>query len=192
MEKIPDETERAKAVRDIDDMSALLDDALLTIEDRACIRPQELADLGEILEREADDRRFSGETVTLSFDLESRAPLVLGDAIALRRMIANIVDNALKYGGAAAISARSTGGHTTITVDDKGPGIPPELRAHVTEPFVRLEASRSRRTGGAGLGLAIAQNVATAHGGSLSIDDAPGGGARVSLTLPLFRSEAND
>jgi len=75
-----------------------------------------------------------------------------------------------------------------LLVDDQGPGIPPEQREAVLEPFVRLESSRSRRTGGAGLGLAIVRNLVEAHQGQVTIDDAPGGGARFTVRLPAFRA----
>jgi len=75
-----------------------------------------------------------------------------------------------------------------LTVDDDGAGIPPEHRQAMLEPFSRLETSRSRGTGGAGLGLAIARGLTEAHGGALSIQQAPSGGARISVRLPLFKS----
>jgi len=71
-------------------------------------------------------------------------------------------------------------------VDDEGPGIPADQREQILEPFVRLEDSRNRRTGGAGLGLAIARSLVEAHEGVISIGDAPGGGARLIVRLPLF------
>jgi signal transduction histidine kinase len=75
-----------------------------------------------------------------------------------------------------------------LTVDDEGTGIPPAQRQAMLEPFSRLETSRNRGTGGAGLGLAIARGLIEAHGGSLSIEQAPSGGARISVRLPLFQS----
>jgi signal transduction histidine kinase len=82
--------------------------------------------------------------------------------------------------------AEVRGDDLVIVVDDKGPGISPEQREMVFEPFVRLEQSRSRSTGGAGLGLAIARNAAESHGGRVTLETAPSGGTRVVITLPLF------
>ena len=111
---------------------------------------------------------------------------LIGDGLALRRLLANITDNALAYGCEALIGADIEGGDIVVLIDDKGPGISPEQRDLVFEPFVRLEESRSRSTGGAGLGLAIARNVAETHGGRLTLETAPGGGTRAVIRLPLF------
>lgn len=75
-----------------------------------------------------------------------------------------------------------------LTVDDEGPGIPPEQREALLEALVRLETSRNRRTGGAGLGLAVVRSLVEAHGGIINIDDAPGGGARFTVSLPMFHA----
>jgi signal transduction histidine kinase len=111
---------------------------------------------------------------------------VLGDRLALRRIVANIIDNAVIYGKVAHLSVDTTAEQVTLTVDDEGPGIPSEQRESILEPFVRLEDSRNRRTGGAGLGLAVARSLVEAHHGTISISDAPAGGARVAVRLELF------
>ena len=76
-----------------------------------------------------------------------------------------------------------------VTIDDRGPGIPAEMRDMVREPFLRLERSRARTTGGSGLGLAIVSNLVARHEGHFNVSDAPGGGARMSVDLPQFRAE---
>ncbi|MBO0766687.1 MAG: hypothetical protein J2P50_19135, partial [Hyphomicrobiaceae bacterium] len=116
----------------------------------------------------------------------ARGAQIVGDALALRRLFANVIDNALAYGREARISADVEGDQLIVLIDDKGPGISLAEREMVFEPFVRLEQSRSRATGGAGLGLAIARNVAETHGGLLTLQEAPGGGTRAVVTLPLF------
>jgi signal transduction histidine kinase len=103
---------------------------------------------------------------------------------ALRRIIGNLVDNALKFGGAAQIAvAKAQDGHVTISVLDRGPGIPDESLEAVFEPFVRLEGSRNRHTGGTGLGLAIARQLALAMDASLSLQNRAGGGLEARLVL---------
>jgi signal transduction histidine kinase len=185
-ELIGDPQERAKAIHDLDDMKCLLDDSLLAIESGAPVRAQELIEIAPILEREAEDRQRAGAAVALHTSPAAQGAQLIGDALALRRLLANVTDNALAYGCEARIGADVEGEELVILVDDKGPGIIPEQRDMVFEPFVRLEESRSRSTGGAGLGLAIARNVAETHGGRLTLETAPGGGTRAVIRLPLF------
>ena len=190
-ELIAEPDERAKAIHDLDDMQRLLDDSLLAMESGASHRAEELVDIAPILEREAEDRRRAGAAVSLSIAPAARSAQLIGDTLALKRLIANVTDNALTYGGEARLSASIEGETLILTIDDKGPGISAAERDMVFEPFVRLEGSRNRRTGGAGLGLAIARNAAEAHGGRISLDASPSGGARAIISLPLFRAAAD-
>jgi signal transduction histidine kinase len=103
---------------------------------------------------------------------------------ALRRAIDNLVTNAVEHGGSARIALRSENGAPVIAVDDDGPGIPAEQLEEVFKPFVRLEASRSRETGGVGLGLSIARSILLAHGGELTLSNRPEGGLRAEVRLP--------
>jgi signal transduction histidine kinase len=103
----------------------------------------------------------------------------------LKRVLENLVNNALKFGGRARARALTRDGMAVIEVDDDGPGIPPEDMERAFEPFHRLEVSRSRDTGGLGLGLAVARAIARAHGGDVSLANRPEGGLRATLTLPL-------
>ncbi len=185
-EAIPDETERAKAVRDIDDMIGLLDDALLAISEGASNHQDELVDLAEVVTYEVEDRQSAGADVTLSRSLNSAQPLVLGNARGVRRLVGNVLDNAIKYGGTARVELSARGRWLLVVVDDSGPGIPADQREAVLEPFVRLDPSRNRATGGAGLGLTIAKKVVETHHGRLVLTDAPDGGARVIIALPAF------
>jgi signal transduction histidine kinase len=189
-ELIGDAQERAKAIHDLDDMKQLLDDSLLAIEAGAPVRVQELIEIAPILEREAEDRCRAGADATLVLSPAARGAHIVGDALALRRLFANVTDNALAYGREARISVHVQDDDLVVLIDDKGPGISPAEREMVFEPFVRLEQSRSRSTGGAGLGLAIARNVAETHGGRLALEEAPGGGTRAVVTLPLFHAGA--
>jgi signal transduction histidine kinase len=103
---------------------------------------------------------------------------------ALRRIVGNLVDNALKFGGSAEINiAEVHDGQTTVSVFDRGPGIPDESLEAVFEPFARLETSRNRQTGGTGLGLAIARQLALAMDATLSLHNRMSGGLEARLTL---------
>jgi signal transduction histidine kinase len=112
---------------------------------------------------------------------------VLGDRLALRRILTNLVDNALRYGQTADLEVGADRDQVTLFVDDDGPGIPASKRKLLLEPFTRIEPSRARYTGGAGLGLAIVRQLVEVHGGEIAISDAPSGGARVMVSLPCFK-----
>jgi heavy metal sensor kinase len=113
---------------------------------------------------------------------------VKGDAVALRRAILNLVENAVKYtpaGGKVELSLTTGDGHASITVEDTGIGIARGDQERMFEPFVRLDAARARETGGTGLGLAIARAIAVAHGGTIEVESVPGAGSRFTIRLPL-------
>lgn len=113
---------------------------------------------------------------------------VLGEPLALRRALLNIVENAIKYapeGGQVEVSLTRDDRAAIVNVDDTGPGVAPAEVDKIFQPFVRLDAARDRETGGAGLGLAITQAIVAAHGGTLGVDRAPIGGARFTIRLPL-------
>ncbi len=103
----------------------------------------------------------------------------------LGRVLANLLDNAERHARTAVeVRVRREGGRAVVGVADDGEGVPAEDRERIFERFVRLDAARSRDDGGAGLGLAIARDVAVRHGGSLTVRDAPAGGALFELRLP--------
>lgn len=95
---------------------------------------------------------------------------------ALNRALRNLIDNAIRYGGTANVQLMQESGMAVISIADKGPGLPDDQLEVVFEPFVRLEGSRNRDTGGVGLGLAIARTIVQAHGGSVILRNLPGGG----------------
>jgi len=136
----------------------------------------------QLLQGIADDYRRLNKEVPCSVPEDVKLEVRPG---ALIRMLHNIIDNALRYGGECSISTRVTSGKLEIYIDDKGPGIPPDQREEVFRPFTRLDASRNPKTGGVGLGLTIARDVARSHGGNIKLLDAPGGGLRVVVRLPL-------
>lgn len=190
VDQIPDDAERQRAVVDISDMIRLLDDALVASRAGAGELPQELIAFDEVVRAEIDDRRNQHAPVRLDRAGESGELLLLGDRLALRRIIANLIDNALKYGRVADVALRTEAAHAVLIVDDEGPGIPPDKRNAMLEPFTRMDMSRNRSTGGAGLGLAVVRTLVEAHGGSIEIADAPSG-ARIIVRLPLFQDSAD-
>ena len=121
------------------------------------------------------------------------APTVRGDADLLLDLLCNLVQNAAKAsapGAPVLVLCAQAGDAVTLTVADRGCGIPPELIPRVTEPFYMVDKSRARRQGGSGLGLALCQRIAAAHGGALRIESEPGRGTRVSVTLPVWKEDA--
>ena len=113
---------------------------------------------------------------------------VAGDAADLRRALLNLVENAVKYtprGGKVELGLSAGDGAATVTVSDTGIGVEPPDTERMFDPFVRLDATRSRDTGGAGLGLAIARSIVTAHRGTLTVESRPGAGSRFTIRLPL-------
>lgn len=202
VEAIPEEKDREKAIRDIEDMIRLLDDALLSARGAQGSLDEELIDLVDFLKGDIGDLQRSGMPVTLA-PLPAGEISVLADRLALRRMVANLVDNAVKYGERAKVSLGLEGAWAVIGIADEGPGIAPADRLMLLEPFARGEPSRARQTGGAGLGLAIVRALAEAHGGTIEIGGtATGGmtegkrrtddasvreGAVVLIRLPLFQ-----
>ena len=110
------------------------------------------------------------------------------------QVVRNLLDNADRYAGEspASLSTRPDGGSLIVSVDDAGPGIPPEDRERVFDRFHRRDSARDRASGGSGLGLGIARAIVVAHGGRIWVDDSPLGGARVSFSLPRFRPKMRD
>jgi signal transduction histidine kinase len=187
VEHIPDDVERQRAVADIDDMIRLLDDALLSTRAGAGGLSQEMVEFASLISAEVHDRSAQGAAVDLMTDERARDAIVLGDRLALRRILANIIDNALAYGHVAHVQTALKDGAIVVSIDDEGPGIPADQRQTVLEPFHRLEKSRNRATGGAGLGLAVVRSLVEAHGGIIEIGAAPSGGTRVNVALPVFQ-----
>jgi two-component system, OmpR family, osmolarity sensor histidine kinase EnvZ len=179
VEDVPDDTARDKAARDLDDMTRLIDSSIDLARASASIGDKRALDVGVLLSKDASNR----EEPRLRLLANDTALPVLGDDVALGRLFGNLIDNALRYGRHAEVSAHVIADRIIVHVDD-GPGIPAAERFAVLEPFHRLEGSRNRDTGGSGLGLAIANQVAGAHDGTLTISQSPMGGARVIVSLP--------
>jgi signal transduction histidine kinase len=187
VDQIPDDAERDRAIANINDMILLLDDALLAARvSGATDLQEELVDMAEIVRAEIEDRQATGASVDFAGDRVGHY-MVIGDRVALRRIVTNLIGNALKYGKAAHVAISSSSAQIAISVEDDGPGVPAELIDSIIEPFVRAETSRGRDTGGAGLGLAIVRNLIEAHGGSLELRNAKPRGLRATARLPAFR-----
>ena len=181
------------SLEEVEHLIRLVEDLLLFSRTAAALGPpRERVQLEPlVLETlEAGARRAQGAGVTVRADAIEPAA-VLGDAGALRRALGNLVDNAIKYtpaGGKVELSLLAGDGRARIVVRDTGIGIDPADAARIFDPFVRLDAARSRDEGGAGLGLALVRAIAESHGGTVSVESAPGAGSRFTLFLPLASS----
>jgi two-component system osmolarity sensor histidine kinase EnvZ len=139
------------------------------------------ADLGLLIEEAAAAARRDGTEISLALPEEYVLPL---RPDAMRRCIANLLSNARRYGSHIWVTALPVGDGVDIFVDDDGPGIPVAQRENVFRPFFRLDPARNPTTGGIGLGLTIARDVARGHGGELTLEESPQHGLRVRLHLP--------
>ncbi|MEQ1580929.1 MAG: ATP-binding protein [Steroidobacteraceae bacterium] len=179
-ESIDNQDLRNRFTADLDEMNQMVRGALGLFRDLNDDEAVEPVDVDALLRQlQAEFAETGGEIL-----LEGTAGLpVLARPNALKRCLANLLHNAIKYGVRAHVAAND-GSAVTIRVRDEGPGIPAEYLEQVFEPFVRVESSRNRDTGGTGLGLCIARDVVQSHGGSVALKNLPEGGLEVTLTLP--------
>lgn len=181
-EFIEDGEQKEKAAADLDEMQAMLEATLSFARDDAADERPVAVDLAAMLQSLAADLADAGRAA--AYEGPDRLTL-RGRPVALRRVFENLLDNALRYGGEAAVSLRQADGRAEVRIEDRGPGIPAALRERVFDPFFRVEASRSRATGGSGLGLAVVRAVVQRHDGEIALEDRPGGGLRARVALPL-------
>jgi signal transduction histidine kinase len=166
----------------IAEMDAMIGATLEFARDESAGEPRRPTDLVALLHSVVDDMRDAGLPVCM----KTAQPVIQEcQPAALKRAVRNLLDNAVKYGKSGTVQVRRTPKAVQIVIDDKGPGIPEPELARVLEPFYRLDESRSRESGGVGLGLAIARSILQAHGGSLVLSNRPDGGLRVRLSLPV-------
>jgi two-component system osmolarity sensor histidine kinase EnvZ len=167
--------------RDVDEMNAMLEAYLAFA--RGDAGEQALpTDMTHALEELRSDAERHGHLATVAFHGQ---PKVTVKPAAFKRCLANLVSNAARYATTIAITGHRDHRWLTVTVDDDGPGIPPEMREEVFKPFLRLDDARNQDEGGTGLGLAIARDIARSHGGDITLGDSPLGGLRVRVRVPV-------
>ncbi|HAZ60394.1 MAG TPA: two-component sensor histidine kinase [Gammaproteobacteria bacterium] len=180
-ELLEDAQLRAKFVKDLEEMESMVSAALDFMRGLVAREPPRPLDVMALLESVQEDMRELGGQVAIVGRV--LAPYH-GHPQALRRCLSNLVGNAVQYGKSATIEVVDAADQLQICIRDDGPGMPEHELERVFDPFYRLEASRSRDTGGTGLGLGIARNIARAHGGDIVLRNAAGGGLEATLTLP--------
>ena len=166
---------------DIEQMDAMIAGALGFVRDTSPPTRRERLELSALVETAMDDAAQLGGR--LSFN-RLECVHVTGDPLALKRLVANLIDNALKFGGSATATVYPSEQMGVVRIEDDGPGIPEDQMKAVFEPFRRLETSRNRDTGGSGLGLAVVQAIAASHGGEVVLANRAGGGLAAELRLP--------
>jgi signal transduction histidine kinase len=177
-----DSIEKEKLVQDLAEIERLVHEGIAYARSaHGSTEKSSRIDVGSFIESLAYDYQDTGKAVTV---IERIDGAIVTRPHALRRILTNLIDNALKFGGTAEICVeKDINGTVLIKVQDQGPGIPEDQLDAVMQPFFRLEQSRNRGTGGTGLGLAISQQLALAIGGSLRLRNREGGGLSAEISI---------
>jgi signal transduction histidine kinase len=180
-EMIDDDDLKSAMIRTLDEMRDMVEATLNFASESSAAEETRLVDLVALVEAVADDESTLGHDVhvTATERLTYRCR-----PTSLRRAILNLTDNAIRYGDRARVTLTSDTSTVRILIDDDGPGIPEDRIEEVFEPFIRLETSRNRETGGVGLGLAVARSCARSHGGDVILTNREQTGLRAEIVLP--------
>ncbi len=173
---------RDRMAEDIEQMNGMISQALAYVRGETVREDRVPLDLSALAASVVDDLTEIGADITFT---AAQPVHIAGESLNLRRALANLVENAVKFAGSAQVTVTTEAGLGVVTVSDSGPGLPPGELETVFEPFQRGEKSRNRDTGGTGLGLAVARSVARAHGGDVVLFNRDGGGLAARMTLPL-------
>ncbi len=186
-EHVEDTQERDKMLASIAEMDSMIGETLQFARDSANTETRRPTDIAALVQSIVDDMADVGMPVKMQ-----QAEPVVYDCRpdALKRAIRNLLDNAVTYGKAASVAIQATRESIEINIDDEGPGIPGKELSRVFDPFYRLEESRSRETGGVGLGLAIAQSIVQSHRGDIVLRNQPSGGLRAQIVLPRWKANS--
>jgi two-component system, OmpR family, osmolarity sensor histidine kinase EnvZ len=167
--------------KDIDEMASMLE-AYLAFARGDTGEQSAATDMAAFLEELKLDAERHGHKASVVFH---GPPVVTVRPAAFKRCLANLTSNAARYAPSIAITGHRDHRWLTVTVDDDGPGIPPDMREEVFKPFLRLDDARNQDEGGTGLGLAIARDIARSHGGDITLGDSPLGGLRATVRVPV-------
>ena len=167
--------------KDVDEMGRMLE-AYLAFARGDMGEQSAPTDMAAFLEELRSDAERHGHKASVEF---RGHPVVTVKPAAFKRCLANLVSNAARFAPTIAISGQRDHRWLTVTVDDDGPGILPNMREEVFKPFLRLDDARNQNEGGTGLGLAIARDIARSHGGDIALGDSPLGGLRATVRIPV-------
>ena len=167
--------------KDVDEMAAMLE-AYLAFARGDSGEHAQPTDMSAALEELRSDAERHGHSATVAFH---GLPVVTVKPASFKRCLANLVSNAARHANTISITGHRDHRYLTVTIDDDGPGIPPDMREEVFKPFLRLDDARNQDEGGTGLGLAIARDIARSHGGDITLGDSPMGGLRATVRVPV-------
>lgn len=176
-EMVDDEELRNAMVRTLDEMTVMADGLISYARDGQDAEKMAPLDLVPLLRQLCEDR---GATCNVTRNVQ-----ITGRRVSLGRAIGNLIDNALRYGEEATVTLSQDKQYGIVTIEDNGPGIPPDRLNEMFQPFTRGDGSRSLETGGAGLGLSISRTIIVAHGGLITLENNDEGGLRATVALPL-------
>jgi signal transduction histidine kinase len=180
-ELIDDNDTRERILNTLEEMQRMVEATLAFVREESSEEDTRSVDIAALLESICDDMSDLGTDV--SFSGPGKTPYRCRP-LALKRALQNLLENAVSYGLRARVALSVTADQLNIVIDDNGPGISEQDRERIFEPFVRLESSRNRETGGVGLGLSIARSIIRSHGGDIMLNNRVEGGLRVSVQLP--------
>ena len=180
-EFVEDAETKAKILAALDEMQRMTEDALVFIRDDMQREETRNVDLHALVDSVAADPLDLGHDIAVA---DSEQVVAACRPASLRRALRNLLDNAAAYGARATVRIERDDAETRIVIEDEGPGVPECDLNRVFEPFVRLESSRSRDTGGSGLGLSIARSIVRGHGGDIVLANRAEGGLRATVALP--------
>ena len=183
LEKVGDKELQQRLIDDLSAMQQMVKEGLDLARSMDSTENMQALDLDALLDSVCSDATDTGQQV----ELRGRAAMALmGRPLAIRRCLVNLIDNAVKYGHYANVTVERLVGSARIRIRDGGPGIAPDQMARVFEPFYRIETSRSRESGGTGLGLTIARNIAEQHGANVTLANHKDGGLEVTVVVPEY------
>ena len=179
---MPDGDDKKDFLSDIDEMEKMLDGYLSFVSGEGGEKSS-FVDVKEMILSIIN--KFRNKKALIRYSTNDQVSAIQGREQALKRALTNVISNAFRYGKTIAVKLESNDKKLMIAIEDDGPGIPKDKREDVFKAFYRLENSRNKETGGVGLGLSIAKDVITSHGGTIELDDSSLGGLKVLVSIPL-------
>lgn len=179
---MPDGDDKKDFLADIDEMEKMLDGYLAFVSGE-CGEKSSFVDVNEMILSIIN--KFRNKKALIRYSTNDQVSAIQGREQSLKRALTNVISNAFRYGKTIAVKLESNDKKMMISIEDDGPGIPADKREDVFKAFYRLDSSRNKETGGVGLGLSIAKDVITSHGGTIELEDSSLGGLRVAISIPL-------